>query len=320
MQYNQNMLIDEVELTFRAGHGGPGKVSFFPGRFKGPSGGNGGKGGDIYIKVSSDLTLLNQFSHKKLIEAENGQPGSNFKKTGANGHDLVVELPVGSNLVNLKTGQELDLDQVGQTLHLAKGGIGGKGNFELRSSTKTTPEYAQKGLRGEEFSFKIILKLIADFGLVGLPNSGKSSLLNELTRAKAQVGDYPFTTLEPNLGVTGGKIMADIPGLIEGAHLGKGLGIKFLKHIEKVGKLLFVVSLESEDPAGDFKIVLNELNSFNPELSQKDKLVILTKSDLVTPELVQKRLAEFKKLKLKAQAVSIHDWESLQKLKGELKL
>lgn len=313
------MLIDEVEIILRAGHGGPGRVSFNPGKKAGPNGGNGGKGGDIYISVTSDLYALNQFSKTKLREAENGQMGGVFQQSGRDGKDLEIIMPLGTELKDLQTGEIVELDALSKKILVCKGGIGGRGNFELKSSRNTTPLYAQKGLRGEERNLKVELKLIADFGLIGLPNAGKSSLLNELTNANVKTADYPFTTLEANLGVWNGKVIADIPGLIEGASTGKGLGIKFLKHIERVKLLLHCVPADSEDLVKDYQVVRKELEQYNKELLEKQEIIILTKSDLVGAEEIKQKINQLKKFKKKVITVSIHDWESLQNLEEQIK-
>lgn len=311
------MLIDEAELTLRAGHGGPGKVSFVLSRNQkgGPDGGNGGRGGDIYIKVTSDLTALTRYSREKFIAAGNGESGDSNKKSGSDGNNIEVVVPIGTVLINQENEEEIELNDLDQKILICKGGLGGKGNFELKSSRNTTPMRAQKGLQGVEKRFKVVLKLIADFGLIGLPNAGKSSLLNEFTAANAKVANYPFTTLEPNLGVFDGRVIADIPGLIEGASEGKGLGIKFLKHIEKVKLLLHCISAQSEDVISDYKTVLGEMKSFNPELLQKEEILLLTKTDLVDKKEVEKKMKVLQKLKKSVYPVSIHDWDSLEKLK-----
>ncbi len=309
------MLIDEIDIILRGGHGGAGKVSFYPKEKAGPDGGNGGRGGDVYIKVTSDLTALNRFSRDRVIEAERGEPGGTFCKSGQAGKDTEITMPVGTLLIDKVTGEEFELNNTDERVLICKGGLGGRGNFEFKSSRNTTPMRAQPGLSGQERDLKVILKLIADFGLIGLPNSGKSSLLNELTAASAKVANYPFTTLEPNLGVISRKVIADIPGLIEGASEGKGLGIKFLKHIEKVGLLLHTVAVDSEDIEGDYQSVVHELETYNPELVKKKEIILLTKSDLVDKkqlEVTQKRLKKFKKQVL---PVSIYDFESIEALK-----
>lgn len=303
------MLIDKVDVTFSAGRGGNGKVSFKKiGR--GPDGGNGGRGGDVFITTSSDLTILYQFSRQTEFKAEDGIDGSSNIKSGHKGEDLTITLPVGTTLINKDTNKTvLELSEVGQTVKLLKGGDGGKGNFEFRSARNTTPMNAQKGFAGESLNLTLNLKLIADFGLIGLPNSGKSSLLNELTNSNAKIGNYAFTTLSPNLGVVNGKVIADIPGLIEGASEGKGLGINFLKHIEKVKVLVHCIDATSSDYKKDYETVRNELGKYNPEMLKKKEIILLTKSDLAEGKVSFKT----------AIPISIHDFDSIQKLKGLLK-
>lgn len=308
------MLIDEARIILKAGHGGPGKVSFFPGKKAGPDGGNGGMGGDVYIAATPDIFALNQFTHKKELTAENGQPGDRNRKTGRNGSDLIVRLPVGTFIKDLDSGEEIEMGTEEKVVLVSKGGLGGKGNAELSSARNTTPLHAQKGLPGEMRHFDLQLKLIADIGLIGLPNAGKSSLLNELTAAHAKVANYPFTTLEPNLGVLSRKVIADIPGLIEGASSGKGLGIKFLKHIEKVGLLVHCISSESNDIETDYLTVIGELKQFNEDLAKKRQVILLTKHDLTEEVELKKKLAILKKFKKKILPVSIYDYDSLQKL------
>ena len=260
------MLVDEVEIIVQGGHGGKGKVAFHPKKGAGPSGGDGGRGGDVYVQTTSDLYALNKFISRSEYMAEDGQAGGNNKKTGSNGKDLNLIMPLGTVVIE-PDNSEIELNDLNQKILLAKGGLGGRGNAFFKSPSTTTPTFAQPGLPGEEKKLTLKLKLIADFGLIGLPNAGKSSILNEITNAQAKIGDYPFTTLEPNLGMYKGKVIADIPGLIEGASEGKGLGHKFLKHIEKVHLLLHCITSESENPLADYKIIQDELKKFNPELS-----------------------------------------------------
>src|SRR3989344_5869673 len=222
----------------------------------GPTGTRGGNGGSIYFEGVSDLGALGQFRFKKKLEAENGAPGRGQFRDGEAGEDLILKVPVGTVIHNLTTEKDTEITKTRERVLVAKGGFGGKGNFHFRSSTNTTPKQFQPGLPGERFDFRLELKLIADVGLVGLPNAGKSALLNELTMAKAKVANYPFTTLEPNLGVYYDLILADIPGLIEGASAGKGLGIKFLRHIERTKILFHLVSAESENPLKDYYAVI----------------------------------------------------------------
>lgn len=320
------MFIDEAEIKLVAGHGGPGRVSFHKPPVRGPDGGNGGKGADIYFQSSDSVSSLEYFTKHETIKAPNGEMGGTNRKSGKNAIDLVINIPTYSEITDLETGEVFEFPNPGIKILLAKGGLGGRGNFEFRSSRNTTPEYAQPGLAGKERALKLHIKLIAQIGLIGLPNSGKSSLLNELTNAQAKIGNYPFTTLEPNLGVFeeenplagGKKIIADIPGIIEGASSGKGLGIKFLKHIEKVETLLHCISCESVDPFGDYKTIQKELELFNPALKNKKEIILLTKSDLVYDD-------DFKSLKKKLQktgkqilAVSIYNPDNIDILKKAL--
>lgn len=298
------MLIDKVEVTFRGGNGGNGKVSFVKiGR--GPDGGSGGNGGDLYLVGSDDLFLLNQFSSKNIFSSENGVDGDRNNKTGAKGKNLEIMLPIGTEIISKKTGKVIHvIETTGAKYLLCRGGKGGKGNWEFRSARLTTPKFAKKGEKGEEKKVILNLKLIADFGLIGLPNSGKSSLLNELTGSHAKVANYQFTTLSPNLGIFNNRVIADIPGLIEGASNGRGLGIDFLKHIEKVKILIHCISSESENPNSDYNTVRNELKLYNPELLKKREIILITKSDLSTNH-------KFKN----ALPVSIYDPESILELK-----
>jgi GTP-binding protein len=343
------MLVDEAAIIVKAGHGGAGLVSFFPKEKAGPDGGNGGKGGNVYLKATTDLMALRSYTVKKTIQAENGQPGGDFQKSGHDGKDVTILVPVGSEITVKSTDyglqttarpsagsntavdrrpqtvddfEVIEITEDGQEILIAKGGLGGRGNYELRSSRNTTPLTAQPGLPGEEKELEIQLKLIADFGLIGLPNAGKSSLLNELTAATPKIADYPFTTLEPNLGVvylgSVSKIIADIPGLIEGASSGKGLGIKFLKHIEKTKVLLHCIAANSENPVGDFGVIREELEKYNPDLLDKEEIILLTKSDLVSKDECRRTINELKKTKKQVLAVSIHDWDSLEQLKQRL--
>ncbi len=309
------MLIDVAEVTFRGGDGGNGKVSFRQ-HMKGPDGGNGGNGGNLYVIGKPDLKLLNQFSRETVFFAENGQFGGMNNKTGRKGEDLVIELPIGTSVIDKETGEEIcDLTLLDQKVLIAKGGRGGAGNWEFRSPKDPAPKHAVPGTKGEVKNLKLSLKLIADFGLIGLPNAGKSSLLNEITNADAKTANYEFTTLEPNLGVFNEKVFADIPGLIEGASVGKGLGISFLKHIEKVKILLHCISSESKDVLKDYETVRGELGKFNPVLLEKEEIILLTKTDLVSKESVEGSLNLLKGRAEDIMALSINDWDSIEALK-----
>lgn len=312
------MLIDEIAITIRGGHGGAGKVSFGRMFRSGPDGGNGGRGGDVYIRATSDLTALNRYSQNPHIKAEDGEPGGRNRVSGSRGKDEEILVPIGTTLTEVHTGELLEFTNTDQKVLVCKGGLGGRGNFELKSSRNRAPDFAQHGLPGEYKEFQAVLKFLAQYGLVGLPNAGKSSLLNELTNAHAQVGAYPFTTLEANLGVLHGKVIADIPGLIEGASTGKGLGIKFLKHIEKVEKILHCVAADSADVNADFETVSRELEIFDSRLAAKDRIIILTKIDLIDKKDVQYKSKQLSPHGYPVIPVSIHDWDSLKKLEKTL--
>jgi len=313
------MLVTEINTIFRAGSGGNGKVSFYKGDQKGPDGGNGGKGGDIYVIATTDIYALSNLTKNTEILSENGQDGMLNKKCGQPAEDLEIKVPLGTNLTDKKTRTIFEINNKDERILLCKGGIGGEGNFEYRSGKKTTPMYAQKGSKGQERHLHINLKLIADFGFIGFPNAGKSSLLNELTSAKPKIGNYPFTTLEPNLGQLENKILADIPGLIKGASTGKGLGIKFLKHIEKVSLLFHCISCESDDLEKSYNTIRDELKAYSPKLLDKPEIILLTKTDLKSEKEIKLILKSLKSLKKKILPVSIHDWDSIEKLKDFIK-
>jgi len=310
------MITDEIKIKVEAGKGGNGVVGFDKNKMAiGPTGGKGGIGGNVYFQGVSNLTALNKFKHQKEYFAENGKDGKNDKSTGRDGVDLFLNIPVGSVVKNLQTNQEFEITDVNQKVLAAKGGIGGRGNFYFRSPVNTSPEESEEGKLGETFEYFIELRLIADIGLIGLPNVGKSSLLNELTKADVKVANYEFTTLEPNLGVMGEVIIADIPGLIEGASIGKGLGIKFLKHIRRTKVLFHCISAESEDVEKNYQIIRKELQAFSPELNEKKEIVFLTKVDAVSPEIVAEKKKVLQKINPQVEAISIHDWDSLEKVR-----
>lgn len=313
------MLVDEVTIRLTAGNGGRGGVAFSKVRLvQGPNGGDGGRGGCVYIEGVRDIGALQALASKKEIAAGNGENGRGSFVDGKSGADVVVKVPLGTRVTNLDTGNSVEINTEGDKYLAAGGGFGGRGNFNLRSAVNTSPKNWEPGTQGDSTMFKLELRLIADVGLVGFPNAGKSSLLNELTAAKSKVANYAFTTLEPNLGSYYGLIIADIPGLIEGAHEGKGLGIKFLKHIERTKTLFHLISAESEDPVHDYKTIMHELEAFNPELAKKDMHVFLTKSDAVSPEEVKEKLAKLKKIKVHAEAISLLEPESLERVRAVL--
>jgi len=307
------MLIDDVKIRLKAGHGGRGAVAFNKVMMSlGPTGGNGGKGGSIYLEGVSDISALSQFRGKKEVLAENGQDGRPQFHDGEDGKDIVLKVPIGTLVHNLSTGEDLEIITIGQRLLVVKGGRGGKGNFKFRSSTNTSPTEFQEGLSGEEYELRLELKLIADVGFVGLPNVGKSSLLNELTNAKSKVANYPFTTLDPNLGVYYELVLADVPGLIEGASDNKGLGIKFLRHIDRTKTLFHFISSESFDPVKDYKIIRNELGTYNKKLLDKTEYVFLSKSDLLDKKKIKEKLDKLKKIGKKVIPISVIDDKSIK--------
>lgn len=313
------MLIDEARITIKAGNGGDGKVNFKSNRQTlkgGPDGGDGGDGGSIYFVAVNDISKLEQFRYTKKFKAEDGQNGKASNCTGKNGEDLVLEIPVGT-IVNYDNGTFIEFTQIKQKELIARGGGGGRGNFALKSPTLTTPKIAEKGFITKEKELFLQLKLIAHVGLIGLPNAGKTSLLNELTNASAKVANYRFTTLEPNLGVlSSGHIIADIPGLIEGASLGKGLGVKFLKHIERTQILVHCLSAESNNFLADYQIIRNEISSYSSKLAEKKEIIVITKSDL----LDEQKIKEIKKEIKPDFFISIIDDKSLKEFQDKLSI
>ncbi|NTU46367.1 GTPase ObgE [Candidatus Roizmanbacteria bacterium] len=309
------MFIDEIEVSATAGHGGPGKVSFFPGYRTSPDGGIGGSGGSVYFKVNHNLATLAKFTQMRAIKAEHGYAGQSNLCDGKKGADLFVDVPPGTAIIDLETQQEEEVPLDGTPLLWCKGGKGGRGNASFKSSRHTAPRTAQPGLPGETRRVKLIMRLIADYGLIGLPNAGKSSLLNEITAAKVKTAAYAFTTLEPNLATLHGTVLADIPGLIEGASSGRGLGIKFLKHIEKVKMLLHCISSESDNLKRDYLTIRQELGQFNPALLEKPEHILLTKSDLISPSELKKIIRQLKAINAKVLVISIHDADALDDLK-----
>lgn len=296
------MFIDYAQINVSAGKGGDGAITFRREKYVpkgGPSGGNGGKGGDVILVASSNLSTLLDYRYKKNYAAEDGDAGANSLKDGRNGKDIIVLVPVGTIIKDAATEKILyDLNKNGMKVVVAKGGRGGKGNSNFATSTNQTPRFAEDGKPGEEIKIILELKLIADVGLVGFPNAGKSTLISTISAAKPKIADYPFTTLEPNLGIVRYKeyqsfTVADIPGIIEGASEGKGLGLLFLRHIERTGILLFLIDSQSEDYQKDFSILLNELKSHSKILAQKKKIISISKSDLLT----EKEIAKLKKKK-----------------------
>lgn len=287
------MFVDELNVFLKAGRGGDGVVRWRheKGRdYAGPSGGNGGKGGDVYVLAVRDIGILSAYRNVKLIEAEAGEDGAKDLKQGKSGADVEVKLPIGSRLTNLATGHSVELLNEGERVLVLQGGRGGLGNEHFKSSINIRPKEFTEGSAGEEAEFKIELLLVVDVGIIGLPNAGKSSLLNLLTKARSKIGDFPFTTLEPALGSFYGYILADIPGLIEGASEGRGLGHKFLRHIERTKTLLHCISAESDDPLKSYEVVRKELELYNKDMLKKPELIALTKVDIISPEEINLKL------------------------------
>ena len=312
------MFIDEIKFFAKAGRGGDGVVRWRREKFidkGGPNGGDGGRGGSIFAVAVQDIHLLSRYKHKKEFRADTGEEGAGGSRHGKDGKDLIIELPVGSVITNIESGASVSLEEVGQKELLLKGGVGGYGNEQFKTSINTTPTTATKGKMGEEGNFKIELQLFAEIGLVGLPNAGKSSLLNSITNADAKIGSYQFTTLDPNLGDFYGHIIADIPGLIEGASEGKGLGIKFLRHIKRTKMIAHLVSFENENPMKVYKQIRKELGAYDKTLLDKKEVIILTKTDIVNDiKKIEKVKKEFEKLGVPVFTLSLFEDQSLKKL------
>ena len=282
------MFIDYAKIRLRAGNGGAGIVAFHREKYidkGGPSGGNGGRGGNIIFSTNPNLHTLQDIRYRRLYKAKNGNSGGANKRTGKSGEDLIIQVPCGTIIKDLNTNKiVIDMVKENENHIVCQGGIGGRGNYNFKSSVQQTPRFAQQGIPGEELHVELELKILADVGLVGLPNAGKSTLLSVMTTAKPKIADYPFTTLQPHLGIVKygeyqSFVMADIPGLIEGASQGKGLGHQFLKHIERNRILLFLIDILEPNPQDVFDKLSNELSSFNKTLMDKPTLVVRTKRD-----------------------------------------
>lgn len=311
------MLVDNIGLIVKAGNGGNGAATFLRNGQTakgGPDGGNGGNGGDIYIQGSHNINDLREFRYKKKIVAEDGIPGKHKKLFGKNAPHTTILVPLGTRITDTESKSVIEITDTNPIL-LAKGGTGGRGNTEFKSATNQTPTFAEKGTVGEEKRLFLELRIIAEIGLIGLPNAGKSSLLSVLTNAHPIIGNFPFTTLEPNIGMLGKHPIADIPGLIEGASRGKGLGISFLKHIEKTKVLVHCIEAVDEDPDNSYEIVHNEFHQYNTSLLEKPEIIVLTKTDLLSKEEVEKKKKKLSKIGKKVLTSSIRDPESLALLK-----
>ena len=286
----ESNFIDYVKIFCASGHGGAGSMHLHRAKYVpkgGPDGGDGGRGGHVILRGNKQLWTLIHLKYRKHVKADNGGNGQGGLRTGKNGQDIFLEVPVGTVAKDAETGEALfEIMEDGEERILCKGGRGGLGNNYFKSATNQTPRYAQPGGEGQEGWFILELKVLADVGLVGFPNAGKSTLLAAITAAKPKIANYAFTTLEPNLGIVSyyddrSFVMADIPGIIEGAHEGKGIGIRFLRHIERNSVLLFMVSAEEDDIAASYETLLNELREYNPELLDKERVLAVTKCDMI---------------------------------------
>ena len=318
--------IDYVKIFCHSGHGGAGSMHLYRAKYVpkgGPDGGDGGRGGHIILKADPQFWTLIHLKYRKHIKAEDGEGGSGGLRHGKNGEDIILQVPVGTVAKDAETGEVLfELVEPGEERILCPGGRGGLGNNNFKTATNQTPRYAQPGEEGVEGWYILELKLLADVGLVGFPNAGKSTLLSTITSAKPKIASYAFTTLEPNLGIVSyyddrSFVMADIPGIIEGAHEGKGIGIRFLRHIERNSVLLFMISALEEDIPGAYKTLLNELEMYNPELLDKDRVLAITKCDLIDRD-IEKDLEKSLPKDLPHVFISSLTQEGLKELKDAL--
>jgi len=300
----ESNFIDYVKIFCSSGHGGAGSAHLHRAKYVpkgGPDGGDGGRGGHVILRANPQFWTLIHLKYRKIVKADNGAPGGSALRKGKNGEDVYLDVPIGTTVKDAETGEVItEIMEAGQEFILCRGGRGGLGNDNFKSATQQTPRFAQPGEEGVEGWFILELKVLADVGLVGFPNAGKSTLLASVTSAKPKIANYAFTTLEPNLGIVRyyddqSFVIADIPGIIEGAHEGKGIGLRFLRHIERNSVLLFMVSTEEDDVTAVYNILLNELEMYNPELLVKDRLLAVTKCDLIDGKRkkeIEKRLPE----------------------------
>ena len=322
----ESNFIDYVKIYCASGHGGAGSAHLHRAKYVpkgGPDGGDGGRGGHIILRANPQFWTLIHLKYRKHIHAEDGEKGGSDLRTGKNGEDIYLDVPIGTVAKNAETDEVLfEMMEAGEERILCRGGKGGLGNNNFKTPTLQTPRFAQPGEEGEEGVYILELKLLADVGLVGFPNAGKSTLLATITAAKPKIASYAFTTLEPNLGIVRyyddkSFVMADIPGIIEGAHEGKGIGIRFLRHIERNSVLLFMVSAEEDDIAAGYRTLLHELEQFNPELLVKERVLAITKCDLIDKQLEQEMLPSLPK-GIPHVFISSVSGEGLKELKEEL--
>lgn len=322
----ESNFIDYVKIFCASGHGGAGSVHLHRAKYiakGGPDGGDGGRGGHVILRANPQFWTLIHLKYRKHVRAANGSPGGAALMHGKNGEDIYLDVPLGTVVKDAESGEVLmELVEAGEEKILCQGGRGGWGNDHFKTPTQQTPRYAQPGEDGEEGWFILELKLLADVGLVGFPNAGKSTLLSSITAAKPKIASYAFTTLEPNLGIVSyyddqSFVMADIPGIIEGAHEGKGIGIRFLRHIERNSVLLFMVSAEEDDIEAGYKTLLHELEQFNPELLVKERVLAITKCDLIDKDLEQEMVPHLPK-GIPYVFISSVSGEGLKELKEEL--
>jgi GTP-binding protein len=323
------MFIDQAKIFVKSGKGGKGMVSFRHEKYVpkgGPDGGTGGKGGDVIFKSNRHLNTLMDFRYKRIYKAQDGEGGMSSNKTGKDGKDIIIQVPIGTLIKNSDAGEVIvDLVHHGDEVIIAKGGRGGKGNAEFATPTNQAPRHSQPGEKGEELNLELELKLIADVGLVGFPNAGKSTLISVISAAKPKIADYPFTTLIPNLGIVRygeekSFVVADMPGLIEGAHKGKGLGIQFLRHIERTRVLAYLIDCTEDNPKKTFETLVNEIKLFNKEMLKKPQIVVITKMD-IADEATEKKIKKitFPKTKVKAtHYISAVSNKGLEDLAGDL--
>ncbi len=325
-------MIDQAVIVVKAGRGGDGSVSFRREKYipkGGPDGGDGGDGGSVYLVTDENVNTLIDFHYMKKHEADKGGRGMGKRKSGSDGEDTLIKVPVGTLVTETGSGKVVDMDEVEMKVLVAQGGKGGRGNWHFRSSTNTTPMRAEEGTSGEEKELKLELKLLADVGLIGMPNAGKSTLLSVLTKAQPKIADYPFTTIEPNLGVMNVKgknlVIADIPGLIEGASAGKGLGDDFLKHIERTRVLVHLIApdiardrIKGVDVWADYQTIRQELGKYSDDLSGKEEIVVLTKTDLLQEDEVEEVSSFFKKQGIRIWLISAATGKGIGELEEEV--